>query len=67
MKISVRKIYKEIELLNKRLKNIQSKCPHLNKTEEYGSNTGNLSEVDDRYWTTFQCSDCDKRWTVYTK
>lgn len=62
MNYVVKKIYHEIELLNEELKILQSECPHSNKKETHGSNTGNLD--DNIYWTDFHCLDCDKKWTI---
>jgi hypothetical protein len=65
---------KQIELLESqildlqnKIKIIQSKCDHKNVTKKYGSNTGNLSEVDDMYWTDFACPNCKKRWSEKQK
>jgi len=46
---------------------MQSRCPHKDKISKKGSNTGNLSEVDDLYWTDYACCECGKRWTEYRK
>lgn len=55
-----------LDLQNK-IKLIQYKCAHKNVVKKYGSNTGNLSEVDDLYWTDFSCPNCKKRWSENIK
>lgn len=65
---------KQVELLESqilglqnKIEKIQSKCPHTKLEKKYGSNTGNLSELDDRYWIDYFCPNCKKFWSEYSK
>lgn len=60
---NISKLYKEIEILEARIKDIQNKCPHESIIKEHHGDTGNYDPRDDSYWTDFHCLDCDKRWT----
>lgn len=60
MKDSVRRINKQIELLQKRLDKIQYKCQHKNKRSISKANTGNLDY--NNYWTENECLDCGLFW-----
>ena len=46
------------------LKMIQEECSHPSAcvTKTHGSSTGNPYETNE-YWTDFECSLCEKRWT----
>ena len=44
---------------------LQTICPHPTDAvfKRPESDTGNYDPSQDRYWTDFTCSHCDKRWT----
>ncbi len=39
---------------------LQKQCPHNDVEAEFGSNSGNLCEVDDLYWINVRCKECYK-------
>lgn len=62
----VDEIKKQIETLQKELRQIQDECshPHSCLKKEAHSNTGNYDPSNDCYWNNFHCSLCDKKWSV---
>lgn len=48
---------------------IQEACSHPPDCVESkgNSSTGNWSKADDRYWTEYHCTLCDKNWTDDTR
>ena len=56
----------EIEERQAKIRRIQNDCNHPEDcvTKKHGGSTGNYDPYDDRYWTDFHCSLCDKRWTM---
>ena len=67
MNPDIAKLVKSINRMQDKIFQMQSRCPHKDKISKKGSNTGNLSEVDDLYWTDHACCECGKRWTEYHK
>lgn len=66
-KITVYKLYNDIEKIKKRISKIQEKCEHPKHSVKSinGSNTGNYDPSADSWWTDHHCSICNKKW--YTK
>lgn len=67
MNKDIQKLVKSINRMQEKIRKMQSLCQHNDKTSKHGSNTGNLSEVDDMYWTNHVCNECGKIWTDYHK
>jgi len=59
------KIQQNINELRDELILHQKKCKHPRVVGKYGSNTGHLCEIDDRYWIELDCPTCLKRWYVH--
>ena len=61
----VQKLKAEIIDISKRIDSIQEQCSHPEEavTKEHGASTGNPYETNE-YWTTFECSLCEKRWRM---
>ena len=64
-KLKAHKILQQIIDLQNELTLHQSKCKHKNATRTPGGSTGNYDPMEDRYWVSFNCPTCLKRWTVY--
>lgn len=66
---TVRERVDEIKLtltrLHEELQDIQTVCSHPKEglIKRHESDTGNYDPSQDRYWTDFTCTLCDKRWT----
>ena len=60
MNTKIKKYLKVIEKSNLEIKKIQSICPHSDVHAKYESNTGNFDPMDDIWWITVKCLDCDK-------
>jgi hypothetical protein len=60
-----RKIEQKISNLMVALENLQNECPHIDKLQEYKSNTGNYDPSCDLYWIEYRCPDCGKFWKEY--
>ncbi len=61
----VQKLIKKYET---ELKELQDSCQHPQKmvSETHDSSTGGYDgPSSDRYWTTYHCANCDKRWTKH--
>ena len=50
-----------------RIRQFQTECLHPNVKKTHKADTGNYDPSNDRYWTEYECPDCDKRWDVDTK
>lgn len=61
--INVRKEYKKIDKISKKIRRFQESCKHENKTEKHGGSTGGYEENE--YWTEYTCTDCLKKWREY--
>lgn len=59
----VKNVQSRIASAQMTLSSIQEKCPHHGVTKTHCSDTGNYSASDNRYWTVFECPDCEKIWS----
>ncbi len=61
----VNNIKLQLTKLSEELSDLQLICSHPTEsvTKRHESDTGNYDPSQDRYWTDFTCSECDKRWT----
>ena len=62
--LKAHRIQRELDELYVELKNHQDKCKHKRATCTHGANTGNYDPHSDKYWTTWDCPTCLKRWLV---
>lgn len=58
-------IESKIKHWERMLSDLQGECAHPNVISKHGGNTGNYCPADNVYWTSYNCPDCGRRWTVY--
>lgn len=60
--LKAHRIMREIAEKYVELKQHQKICKHTKAVGEYGSDTGNWCEQDDKYWDDVECPTCLARW-----
>lgn len=57
----IKSLYNKRQEIDKKIKDHQEKCKHLNVKKVPGANTGNIFEPN-IYWNDCLCLDCNKWW-----
>lgn len=57
------RIQKNIEKWRVRLIKLQSSCMHPDVAITYNGSTGNFDPIDDGYYKSYKCPDCNKYWS----
>jgi hypothetical protein len=62
MAVAVNKLNKRIASAQKKIKDIQSQCTHMDVVKTPKGSSGNYDPQDDRWWKECKCKICQKWW-----